>query len=154
MVNIEERVELAKNIFKSGYNCSQSVALAYYDVFGLDKETTAKLSAGFGGGFGRLREVCGCVSGMTFLAGMISPADDPSNLKARTDNYALVQKLAKRYEEINGSIICGVLLGLKEEKKESPAPSIRTEDYYKKRPCAELVGIAARIVGEEINKNE
>ena len=155
--NIEERVEKARRLFKEGgYNCCQAVVLAYNDVFGLGDELAASLSSGFGGGMGRMREVCGAVSGMVMLAGMIRPASDPSVKNWRTANYALVQEMAGEFKEINGSIVCKELLGLvpmgscTPAPKESPEPSDRTPEYYKKRPCEEMVGIAARIVGEQI----
>ena len=155
--NIEERVEKARSLFKEGgYNCCQAVVLAYNDVFGLEDELAASLSSGFGGGMGRMREVCGAVSGMVMLAGMIRPASDPSVKNWRTANYALVQEMAGEFKEINGSIVCKELLGLvpmgscTPAPKESPEPSDRTPEYYKKRPCEEMVGIAARIVGEQI----
>ena len=161
--NIEERVEKAKRLFKEGgYNCCQAVVLAYNDLLGLDDETAAAISSGFGGGMGRMREVCGSVSGMVFLSGLISPADNPSDKGARTANYALVQEVAGEFKAINGSIICRELLGLSactqtqsdstdiHSIPESPVPSDRTPEYYKKRPCEELVGISARIIGEKI----
>lgn len=155
--DIEERVAKAKRLFKEGgYNCCQAVVLAYNDLFDLDDSTAASISSGFGGGFGRLREVCGSVSGMTMLAGLLSPAADPSDKIERTKNYALVQEVANEFKNINGSIVCKELLGLvpmgsgKCSVQESPEPSERTEDYYKKRPCEELVTISARIIGERI----
>ena len=152
--NIEERIRTAQSYFKnSGYNCCQSVVLAYKDIIGLDTETAASVTSGFGGGMGRLREVCGTVTGMFMIAGFISPATDPSQKAARTENYSLVQEFAEEFKHINGSIVCRELLGLTpKEKQETPEPSDRTPEYYKKRPCAELVGIAARIIGEKILK--
>ena len=162
-IDVEERVEKAKRLFKEGgYNCCQAVVLAYNDVFGLDDKTAASIASGFGGGMGRMREVCGSVSGMVFLSGLISPADNPSDKGARTANYALVQEVAGEFKAINGSIICRELLGLSactqtqsdstdiHSIPESPVPSDRTPEYYKKRPCKELVGISARIIGEKI----
>lgn len=156
-INIEERAAKARRLFKEGgYNCCQAVVLAYNDVFGLDDVTAASLSSGFGGGMGRMREVCGSVSGMVMLAGLIRPASDPSVKEWRTANYALVQEMAADFKAINGSIVCKELLGLvpmgssSPTPAESPEPSDRTPEYYKKRPCEELVGIAARIVGEKI----
>ena len=156
-INIDERVEKAKRLFKEGgFNCCQAVVLAYNDVFGIDGQTAAAISSGFGGGMGRMREVCGAVSGMVMLAGMIRPASDPSIKDWRTANYALVQEMAGDFKALNGSIVCKELLGLVpmgsqiQAPKESPEPSDRTPEYYKKRPCEELVGIAARIVGEKI----
>ena len=160
-INIEERVERAKRLFKEGgYNCWQAVVLAYNDVFGIDDQTAAAISSGFGGGMGRMREVCGAVSGMTMLAGLIKPATDPSVKDWRTANYALVQEMAGEFKDINGSIVCKELLGLvpmgssAQAPKESPEPSDRTPEYYKKRPCEELVGISARIIGEKILKSQ
>ena len=159
--DIEERVEKAKRLFKEGgYNCCQAVVLAYNDIFGMDEHTAASISSGFGGGMGRMREVCGSVSGMVLLAGLLKPATDPSDKEARTGNYALVQEVAGEFKAINGSIICKELLGLCGQIAkttddihgipESPVPSDRTPEYYKKRPCEELVGISARIIGEKI----
>lgn len=161
-INIDERVEKAKRLFKEGgYNCCQAVVLAYNDIFGLPDETAAALSSGFGGGMGRLREVCGSVSGMVLLAGLLKPACDPSDKEARTANYALVQDVAGQFKQLNGSIVCKELLGLNNKTQtivsndihgipEAPVPSDRTPEYYKKRPCEELVGISARIIGEKI----
>lgn len=157
--NIEGRVEKAKGLFKEGgYNCCQAVVLAYSDLFGLDDETAAAISSGFGGGMGRMREVCGAVSGMVMLAGLMRPASDPTIKDWRTANYALVQEMAGDFKALNGSIVCKELLGLvpmgsgTPAPKESPEPSDRTPEYYKKRPCEEMVGIAARIVGEKLKK--
>lgn len=155
--DIEERVAKAKRLFKEkGYNCCQAVVLAYNDLFGIDDETAAAMSSGFGGGMGRMREVCGSVSGMVMLAGLIRPASDPSVKEWRTANYALVQEMADEFRSINGSIVCKELLGLvpagsqTPAPKETPEPSDRTPEYYRKRPCEELVGISARIAGEKI----
>ncbi len=156
-INIEERVAKAKRLFKEeGYNCCQAVVLAYNDVFGIDDEVAAAMSSGFGGGMGRMREVCGSVSGMVMLAGLIAPASDPSVKVDRTRNYALVQEMAGKFKAMNGSIVCKELLGLvpigssQAVPSESPEPSDRTAEYYQKRPCEELVGISAGIVGEKI----
>ena len=157
--DIEERVEKAKKLFKEdGFNCCQAVVLAYNDLFGIDDTLAASLSSGFGGGMGRMREVCGSVSGMVMLCGLASPAADPSSKAGRTNNYALVQEVAGEFKNINGSIICKELLGLVPMgtsgpvPAESPEPSDRTPEYYKKRPCEELVGISARIIGEKLLK--
>ncbi len=157
-MTIEERSQKAMEYFKEGYNCCQSVVMAFDDVAGVDVNLLAALSAGFGGGFGRQREVCGCVSGMTLLSGFLSPAADPSVKVNRTDNYALVQNFCGQFKAECGSIVCRDLLGLNDTSKtvvsttpmSSAEPSDRTEEYYKKRPCVELVGLAARIVAEHI----
>lgn len=152
-LDTEARAESARAYFKQGYNCCQAVALAFADVMHMDKESIAALGSGFGGGFGRLREVCGTVSGMTMVAGAVLPSTDPSDQKRRGDNYRLVQELASRFREENGSIICRELLGLQSSgTAEKPVPSARTEEYYKKRPCPELCAFAARILAEKINQ--
>ena len=153
MVDTKERVERAKALFTSGYNCAQSVVLAYADIIELDPTLTATISASFGVGMGRLREVCGAVSGMSMVAGFLAPSPSNNDPEAKRRNYALVQHLAEEFRTQNGSIVCRTLLGL-ECSKESPEPSPRTEEYYKKRPCAELVGDAARIIANYINNSK
>ena len=152
--DIEERVAKAKRLFREeGYNCCQAVVLAYNDLFGIDDAVASAMSSGFGGGMGRMREVCGSVSGMVMLAGLIAPASDPSIKVDRTRNYALVQDVAGEFRRLNGSIICKELLGLapiSTTAQDSPEPSDRTPEYYQKRPCEELVGISARIIGEKM----
>ncbi len=157
-LNIDERVEKARRLFKEGgYNCCQAVVMAYSDLFGINDETAAALSSGFGGGMGRMREVCGSVSGMVMLAGLIAPASDPAIKVDRTRNYALVQDVAGEFRRLNGSIICKELLGLapiSTTAQDSPEPSDRTPEYYQKRPCEELVGISARIIGKKMLQND
>jgi C_GCAxxG_C_C family probable redox protein len=148
-LDIQERVTNARNFFTAGYNCAQAVALAYADIIDLDEQSIAKLTASFGGGMSRLREVCGAVSGMAFVAGALIPADNPQNTTAKRENYALMQSFAAAFAKENGSIICRELLGLTQTKDE-PTPSARTEEYYRKRPCVEYVAAAARIIGEYI----
>ena len=154
VVDVQERVERAQNYFNAGYNCAQAVVMAFDDVMGLNTEELARLTAPFGGGMGRMREVCGTVSGMAFLAGAIKPSADPSNLDERKENYALVQKFAQEFRDENGDIVCRRLLGLEPiaERTETPMPSARTAEYYRKRPCVEYVGSAARIVAEHLAK--
>lgn len=153
-INIDERVATARRYFESGYNCSQAVVMAYNDIMSLSADDAAKIAAPFGGGMGRMREVCGTVCGMTMLAGAISPATDPKNMEQRKANYALVQHFASEFRNENGDIICRRLLGLepREEQAETAMPSERTAEYYRKRPCVEYVATAARIVGEYLTK--
>lgn len=148
-IDIDERVIKARNFFTSGYNCAQAVALAYDDIIGADVQTIARLTASFGGGMSRLREVCGAVSGMAFVAGSLIPADNPLDIAAKKQNYALMQSFAEAFRKENGSIVCRELLGLSQQKDE-PTPSERTTEYYRKRPCVEYVATAARIIGEHI----
>lgn len=146
--NLDSRTRQARDLFTAGYNCAQAVFLAYADLFSIDKSLAATLAAPFGGGMGRLREVCGTVSGMSLLAGMLEPAADPADRPAKSRNYALVQECANEFREINGSIVCRELLGLS-QRQDPPTPAERTPEYYRKRPCVELVGIAARIIGRK-----
>jgi len=165
--SVEERGKRAEQYFLEGYNCAQSVALAFSDLLpDLPEDTLKKLSAGFGGGFGRLREVCGAVSGMTMFAGFIVPASDSSDKAAKTANYALVQEMAEEFRKVKGSIVCRDLLNMSMEAKagmgtihsatatgvlnEGPQPSPRTDEYYRTRPCTANVGLAARILAARI----
>ena len=138
------RADKAKELFEGGCNCCQAVFCAFLDETNLSEEDALRLSAGFGGGFGRLREVCGAVSGMTMVLSNKFASTDPNDHEKKKELYALVQKAAGDFREENGSIICRELLGLSEETS-SPVPEKRTKEYYKKRPCAELVHCAAEI---------
>ena len=145
-------VSKAKTLFLEGYNCAQAVFLAFEELYPIDRGTALRLSSSFGGGMGRLREVCGAVSGMFMVAGVLFGYDSPVDHDAKKNHYARIQELAKEFEAENGSIICRVLLGLG-EGKDSPNPEHRTEKYYKKRPCVELVENAAAIMEDYIIKN-
>ena len=147
--DINARADKAVTLFTNGYNCCQSVYMAYSDLFGMTPETAARIAAPLGAGMGRLREVCGTVSGMALIAGLAIPCDNPSDINAKTRCYALVQQVAERFRQANGSIICRELLGIG-NKKETPVPSPRTNTYYKKRPCVELVHDAATYIGEAL----
>ena len=148
--DIEERTDRAVNNFMSGYNCAQSVFLAYADVFDIDWETAKKMSVSFGGGMARLREVCGTVSAMAMLAGFRYPVEDPTDQEARTRNYAIVQKVAGLFKEKHGTIICRELLGLDKDENSSFIPTKRTPQYYKERPCKEFIYDACTIIDKYI----
>ena len=139
----------AKSLFLDGYNCAQAVAGAFCDEMGMDFETAIKLSSSFGGGMGRLREVCGAVSGMFMVAGALYGYTDTSDNEAKAKHYELIQTLAKKFSDKNGYIVCRDLLGLA-TKKDKPTPSERTKQYYERRPCAEYVYDAALILEEYI----
>lgn len=142
---IEERVEKAKALFKQGFNCSQSVFAACADLYGIDDEAFAlRISASFGGGIGRMRQTCGAACGMFMLAGMENGSSIPGDANGKKENYALVQDLAAKFKEENGSLICSELLGIA-PKPQEPTPEARTEAYYQKRPCVEMVASAVRI---------
>ena len=140
--------EKAVALFKEGYNCSQSVFGAFAEEYNLDKELAMRISASFGGGMGRMREVCGAVSGMLLVAGLENGAVAGADRKQKAENYAEVQALAELFRQQNGSIICRELLGLDKiaDKELSHVPEERTEAYYRKRPCPGLVKCAAEIL--------
>ena len=152
----EERGERARGYFLEGYNCCQSVLLAFSDILasnGLAGEDLLKtIGSGFGGGFARMREVCGSFSACTVLAGFIRPATSPG-IEERKANYALVQEMAETFRERNGgSIVCRELLGLQGRGPEGPQPSVRTADFYRKRPCGEIIRNAAVLAAEKMKE--
>lgn len=146
--DIEERVQAAVENFESGYNCAQSVFLAYADLLDLERDMAQMMSVSFGGGMGRMREVCGTVSAMAMLAGFKYPVKEKTDQEARTRNYAMVQKAAGMFKDVYGSIICRDLLPPADAAATTPAPSLRTKEYYGKRPCSKYVAQAARIAGQ------
>ena len=151
---MESRKEKAMNLFLQGYNCSQSIILAYKDLLPVeDQEAIIRLSSSFGGGMGRLREVCGSVSGMFMIAGLLYGYSTPETGKPKAEHYARIQELAKRFEEQNGSIVCRELLGLKVKRQEA-TPEARTAEYYKKRPCTQIIGCSAEILEQFIKEME
>lgn len=141
----EQRVLRAVELFKMGYNCAQSVTAAFADEYGYTEEQALKMSASFGGGIGRMRETCGAACGMFILAGLETGSADPTDREGKAANYAFVQELAEEFRRENGSLICAELLGLRERKPQEPNPEERTAAYYAKRPCAQMVETAARI---------
>lgn len=147
------RKEIAEEYFLSGYNCAQAVVLAFKDLINIDEKTAAMISSSFGGGIGRQREVCGAISGMVIVLGALKGYSDPKNVTAKKEHYTLIQRLCGKFKEINGSIVCRELLGLS-EKSSTPVPEARTSEYYKKRPCKELVGIAAEILNEYLENEK
>ena len=137
----------AAELFHDGYNCAQAVAVAFCDVTGLDKESTARMMSGFGGGMGRLREVCGAVSGMFFVLSYLYGYDDPEDNEGKKQLYVDVQDLAAKFSETNGSIVCRELL---KNPSSDPIPATRTEEYYLARPCARMVYTASTLMAEFI----
>lgn len=188
----EERSRRAEENFRKGYNCCQAVLLAFADILEANslasKEQLVALGSGFGGGMGRLREVCGSFSAAVAMAGFILPACNPGNLEERKDNYALVQEFALSFKQMNGgSIVCRELLGLAKQTDpanqasagngaqnaktaaagtldsgaaaqvpasapESPMPSARTEEYYRKRPCGRIIASSALIIARKLKQ--
>lgn len=143
----------AEELFLEGYNCAQSVFCAFSDELGIDFETALKLSSSFGGGMGRLREVCGTLSAVFMIAGLKYGYTDPQDYNAKTKHYELIQKLANEFKNRHGSIICRDLLGLK-NGADTPIPEKRTKQYYTTRPCPKLAASAAEIISNYINSQK
>ena len=133
----------AAELFLKDYNCAQAIAVAFSDVTGLTPEFSAKMASSFGGGMGRMREVCGAVSGMLMVAGLLYGYDTPGDDKEKMAHYALVQELAGKFRDMNGSIVCREIL---KNPPSDPTPSPRTAEYYAQRPCARMVYTAAQIL--------
>lgn len=146
---MSKRGDKAYELFMSGYNCSQAVAGAFSDVLGMDFETVVKLGSGFGGGMGRMREVCGTFSGIVMVVSMLYGYSDPKDNSTKTGLYGRIQEISEQFRRDNGSIICKELLGLSKPEG-SPVPEQRTSEYYKKRPCPELCRYAADILEKYI----
>lgn len=142
---MSERGERARELFCAGYNCSQAVIIAFSDLTGLDEKTGAKLGSCFGGGMGRMREVCGAVTGVFTVYGLVNGYSDTGDFDGKKKTYAVVQELADKFRQENGSIICRELLGL-EKPEGTHIPAQRTEEYYKKRPCSDIVRLAVEIL--------
>ena len=142
---IEARAQRATDLFRQGYNCSQAVFASCADLYGITDESLAlRLSASFGGGMGRMRMVCGAASGMFMLAGLQNGSSTPHDNPGKMANYAFVQQLAGEFKARYGSLICAELLGLA-PKPQDPKPEERTQQYYEKRPCSEMVAEAVRV---------
>lgn len=152
---IETRAQRATDLFKQGYNCSQAVFASCADIYGVtDEQLALRLSASFGGGMGRMRMVCGAASGMFMLAGLQNGSAKPHDNEGKMANYAFVQQLAGDFKAKYGSLICAELLGLAPKGSTMeflpaealrPKPEERTQKYYEKRPCSEMVAEAVRI---------
>ena len=142
---MNEREEKARALFLEGYNCSQAVMGAFCEDVGMDFETAMRLTSSFGGGMGRMREVCGAVSALFMIAGLLEGYTAPDDTKGKTEHYARIQALAEAFREKHGTILCRELL---KRTAEGPKPEARTDAYYKERPCAAFVGEAARLAAE------
>lgn len=147
---MENHADCAARLFREGCNCAQSVFLAYSDLTGMDRDTAIRVSASFGGGMGRLREVCGGVSGAIMALGMICAPLDPSDQALKAEHYRRVQAVAERFREKNGTIICRELLG--SMAGTGHVPEVRTDEYYKKRPCEQMVRDGAAVLEEVLRE--
>ena len=151
---LDERVRRAVDYFMQGYGCCQSVVAAFADIYGLDETLAKKIAAGFGGGVGRMRMMCGAVSGIVMLTGLDCGQTEGSDREGKSACYKVVQDLLAKSKEENGSLICAEILGIKgyEKAQNSYVASARTAEYYKTRPCAAKVESAARIFADYIRK--
>ena len=150
---MSERGDKAEKLFREGYNCAQAVFCAFCDATGLSTDEAARLASPFGGGMGRLREVCGAVSGALLVLGAVEGYSTPGNPEAKKNHYERVREFARRFSEVNGSIVCRELLaGVGAAVGGDPEP--RTEEFYKKRPCPRLIRDAAETVGEMIEETK
>ncbi len=153
---VNEREKAAREAFLQGYNCAQAIMVAFQDVIGIEPETALRLASSFGGGMGRMREVCGSVSGIFMVAGLLYGYSDSREKDGKRALYAIVQELAARYRAEAGSIICRELLGMAgvaEADNTDPEPGERTPEYYRKRPCEVKIGLAARILDEYMQEH-
>lgn len=148
----QERKNAAESYFRQGYNCTQSVLMAYSDYLGENAGVILKAGTPLGGGMGRLREVCGAVSAMFLILGSLYGYDTPETGNAKTELYSRVQALAECFEKRHGTIVCRELLGLP-AGHDSPEATPRTEEFYRKRPCGGLIGDAAEILAEYIREH-
>lgn len=145
-------VERSEELFFQGYNCSQSVFAAFADVMKLDESTALKLSSSFGGGIGRMREVCGACSGVFMVIGLLYGYDEANDEK-RAEHYARIQRLANIFKQQYGSIICRELLASLSPSS-SPTPTPRTPEFYRSRPCLKFIKFASALIDDEIKKQE
>ena len=142
-----ERAKQAGKYFVDGYNCAQAVAISFEKELGMEREAIARLMSSFGGGMGRMREVCGAVSGALLVLGWLKGYTGAEGDEIKMQHYARVQEFARRFKEIHGSIICReILKGVPVKNENSPMPEPRTEEYYKKRPCAIIVEDAVTVL--------
>ena len=145
-----DHAQKCAELFLGGYNCSQAVVVAFCDVTGLEPDFAAKLASSFGGGMGRMREVCGAVSGMLLVAGLLYGYDTPGDDVSKKEHYTLVQQLAGQFREEVGSIVCREIL---KNPPSDPNPTPRTAQFYKTRPCARMVMLAGQILDKYIEEH-
>ena len=153
---LDTRVARAVDNFMAGYGCCPSVVAAFADLYGLDDTLAKKVAAGFGGGVGRLRMMCGAVSGIVMLVGLDCGQTEGSDREGKSACYKVVQDLLAQSKAENGSLICAEILGLEgyEKAQNSYVASARTAEYYKSRPCAAKVESAARIFANYLKEKE
>ena len=144
---MKNHATLARDFFIQGYNCAQAVACAFCEEMQLEEKTAARMVSSFGGGMGKMREVCGAVSGALFVLGTLRGYDDPASDAAKSAHYKQVQEFASRFKAEHETIICRELLkNIALKKEHTHEPEARTEEYYRVRPCVRFVETAAQIV--------
>jgi len=148
---VHDHADKARALFESGYNCAQAVLCAFGDVTGLDTDTAAKIASSFGGGLARMREVCGAVSGASMVLGMVYGYSDPGAADEKKAHYHLIQAFAGAFKTGRGSIICRELL-TGSQVVPGNDPEARTPEYYRRRPCPDMVWYAAHLVDEILNE--
>lgn len=147
---MNQQVLKAEALFQEGYNCAQAVFVAFHDSLGMEKDTALRLMSSFGGGMGRLREVCGALTAVFAAAGILYGYSNPDDQDQKAAHYAFIQELAERFRNETGSILCRDLLQLT-EKSSDPTPELRTPEYYEKRPCAAYVRLGASLLEELVS---
>jgi C_GCAxxG_C_C family probable redox protein len=153
-VEMNSQAENAEKLFSQGYNCAQSVFLAFHDEMeGIDREAALRIMSSFGGGLGRLREVCGALTGLFAAVGILYGYSDPDDREGKAGHYRLIQELGKRFKDEFGSILCRDLLDL-EETVSDPTPEPRTQAYYQTRPCAEYIRFGAALLESLIKERQ
>ena len=140
----------AAELFLGGYNCAQAVVVAFCDELGMTEAQAARMASSFGGGMGRMREVCGAVSGMLLVAGILYGYDTPGDDVSKKRHYTLVQQLAGQFREEVGSIVCREIL---KNPPSDPNPTPRTAEFYKTRPCARMLTLAAGILDDYLREH-
>jgi C_GCAxxG_C_C family probable redox protein len=145
----DTKAEKARGYFDQGFNCAQAVFVAFAEEMGLDQATALRLSSSFGGGMGGLREVCGAVSGMFMVMGMLKGYDRPDDPEAKKRHYQKLQQMAAQMSEQHGTLICRDLLR-QSQIKAAPVPAERGAAYYAKRPCARYVETCATLLEDAL----
>ena len=149
-----EKEEQARKKFVDGRNCCQAVFATFAPELGVDEATALRIASSFGGGIGRLREVCGAFSGLCMVAGLLRGYADGETPEEKAAHYALIQELAEKFKKEHGSLICREILQLSKDAPTPPTPEARTTKYYSNRPCERCVGTAARLCEELIKESK
>lgn len=144
---MKDYASYAAELFESGYNCAQAVAVAFCDVTGMEPKSAAAMASSFGGGMGRMREVCGAVSGMLLVAGILYGYDTPGDDERKKEHYQRVQTMADAFRQEAGSIICRDIL---KNPPSDPSPTPRSAEFYQMRPCTRMVYLAAEIMANNL----